>query len=82
MATECQDSLAWQQNINCFQLAEFPPLSRGLGQSKGSLVKTEHVHRGNCSTVPLLTDSTTKHPLCLHQMDKITHTSDPLQSMR
>lgn len=57
MSAMCQDSLAWQQNINCLQLAEFPPLSRGLGQSDAGLVETEHVHRGSRFTLPLLTDS-------------------------
>lgn len=39
MSALCQDSLAWQQNINCFQLAEFPSFSCGCSQSEASLVK-------------------------------------------
>lgn len=57
MSAVCQDSLAWQQNINCLQLAEFPPLSRGLSQSDAGLVETEHVHHGNRATLALLADS-------------------------
>lgn len=39
MSALCQDSLARQQNINCFQLAEFPSLSCSCGQSKASLAE-------------------------------------------
>lgn len=77
MSALCLDSLARQQNINCFQLAEFPSLSRGSGQSEASLVEQSTL---TVATAPLYLRSLTlltHRPPCLRQMAKITPTREP-----
>lgn len=83
MSALCQDSLARQQNINCFQLAEFPSLSRGCGQSEAGLVEQSTF---TVATAPLYLCSLTllhgcimhssHRPLCLRQMVNITPTGE------
>ncbi|KAI9526850.1 hypothetical protein NQZ68_035600 [Dissostichus eleginoides] len=63
MSALCQGSLARQQNINCFQLAELPSLSPCCGQSEASLVEQ--------STFTVATA-----PIYLCSMVKITPTSE------
>lgn len=50
MSGFCQVSLARQQNINCLQLAELPPLSCSRGQSGA---ESEEQSRLAVATAPL-----------------------------
>lgn len=66
-----QVSLARQQNINCLQLAEFPPLSCSRGQSGAG---SEQTCCGNRSTPSRLHSS--HPPRCFCQIAKITRQSE------
>lgn len=79
MSALCQDSLARQQNINCFQLAEFPSFSCSCGQSEASLVERSTF---TVATAPLHLIYTPHTVLCFREMAKITRKSETGRSCR
>lgn len=69
MSAVCQDSLARQQNIDRFQLAEFPSLGCGCGQSEAGLMEQSAL---TVATAPLSHLHSSHSPPCFCQMAKMT----------